>query len=124
MITRREHCARAFEQLSGRRASHTHGSTAAGTRVAAAEAAAPAEASTGEADEQPRRVRATSFFCDDCGLCHTFQKLSYCFLLVGMAVLGLSTKTFFACVAPKKENGLAALADPAPPRRASTPVTS
>ena len=42
MITRRWHDASSFERLSGRRVSHKHGSKAAGTRTAAAEAAGPA----------------------------------------------------------------------------------
>ena len=42
MITRRWHDASSFERLSGRRVSQKHGSKAAGTRTAAAEAAGPA----------------------------------------------------------------------------------
>ena len=42
IITRRWHDASAFERLAGRRVSQKHGSKAAGTRTAAAEAAGPA----------------------------------------------------------------------------------
>ena len=42
MITRRWHDASSFERLAGRRVSQKHGSKAAGTRTAAAEAAGPA----------------------------------------------------------------------------------
>ena len=124
MITRRWHDASSFERLSGRRVSQEHGSKAAGTRTAAAEAAGPAGGRRrGRRLKQKADEHGFSSGCTDVNCGTWIPGIS-----VKTAILGSRAQNFLRLRRAYKEGALRAAgcagpppfrAPPSPPRRGS-----